>query len=254
MDRGTDLNPDARAGRKIRSRHHARIAFVCSFMALVFTAVGAPRVARAAGVNLLNNGDFARGSGSSCVGWRVDAWILSSSATEFKWIAPSGAEPAELEIDTHHDNDARWLQTVSLTPGWYYLSVEARTEKILPFFIGATISVLEDSIMSANLKRTNNWTKLGFYLRVGPKGADVDVALRVGGFMNLNRGKAFFRRASVVRVDAPPAGETQVFDLEQIRKDEVTGPIGRTWSLVAVFLAFLILAAAGWWLFSESRV
>jgi hypothetical protein len=212
-----------------------------------------PSISRAADRNLLNNGDFARGSGNSCDGWRVDAWILSPTATEFKWVPPSGAEPAELEIDTHHDNDARWEQTVSLAPGWYYFSVEARTEKILQFFIGATISVLEDSIMSANLKRTNDWTKLGFYLRVGPKGADVDVALRVGGFMNLNRGKAFFRRASVVKVSGPPPGDQHVFDLEQIRKDEVTGPIGQTWSLVATFIAFIVIAMVGWRMFSEGR-
>ncbi len=225
-------------------------------IAIALVATGlliGPGVSRAADPNLLNNGDFARGSGNSCDGWRVDAWILSPTATEFKWITPSGAEPAELEIDTHHDNDARWEQTVSLAPGWYYISVEARTEKILQFFIGATISVLEDSIMSANLKRTNDWTKLGFYLRVGPKGADVDVALRVGGFMNLNRGKAFFRRASVVKVSGPPPGDQHVFDLEQIRKDEVTGPIGKIWSLVATFIAFIVIAGVGWRMFSEGR-
>lgn len=207
--------------------------------------------AYAAKPNLLNNGDFARGSGTSCDGWRVDAWTLSATATEFTWIRPSGGQPAEVEIDTHHDNDARWVQTVSLGPGWYYVSAEVRTEKILPFFIGATISVLEDSIMSANLKRTNDWTRLGFYLRVGGQGADVDVALRIGGFMNLNRGKAFFRRASIVRVSTPLPGEQHVFDLEQIRKEEVTGPIGRTWSLIAAFLMLATIAAAGWWLFSE---
>ncbi len=244
-------------GRKIGRKIGQTMRSVASRIGVAIAAVMlggmiGPRFARAADANLLNNGDFARGSGTSCDGWRVDAWILSPTATEFSWIRPTGAEPAEVEIDTHHDNDARWVQTVSLGPGWYYVSVEARTEKILPFFIGATISVLEDSIMSANLKRTNDWTKLGFYLRVGPKGGDVDVALRVGGFMNLNRGKAFFRRASVIKVSGPPPGEQHVFDLEQIRKDEVTGPIGQTWSLVATFVAFLILAAAGWRLFSES--
>lgn len=225
------------------------IALVLLALALMIEPCGADAVER----NLLNNGDFADGAGTSCDGWRVDAWILTPTATDFTWIRPVGKEPGELEVDTHHDNDARWQQTVSLDPGWYYFSVEARTEKILPFFIGATISVLEDSIMSADLKRTNNWTKLGFYLRVGPKGADVDVALRLGGFMNLNRGKAFFRHAAVVRVSGPPPGEPHVFDLEQIRKDEVTGPIGRTWSLVATFLAFLLVAVCGWWLFSRDR-
>ncbi|MEA2681090.1 MAG: hypothetical protein QOK03_2812, partial [Candidatus Binataceae bacterium] len=45
-----------------------------------------------------------------------------------------------------------------------------------------------------------------------------------------------------------------VFDLDQIRKDEVTGPIGKTWSLVATFIAFIILAVIGWRMFSEGRV
>jgi len=236
-----------------RLMRRSAIGFGVAIVAVLLAASFAPRSVNAAKVNLLNNGDFARGSGTSCDGWRVDAWVLSPTATEFDWIQPGGGEPAELEIDTHHDNDARWVQTVPLGPGWYYVSVEARSEKILPFFIGATISILEDSIMSADLKRTKDWTKLGFYLRVGPKGGDVDVALRLGGFMNLNRGKAFFRRASIVRVSGPPPGEQHVFDLEQIRKDEVSGPIGRTWSLVAVFLMFVMLAATGWWLFSASR-
>ncbi len=233
----------------------ARAVAIAVVIAIVTLAVTiAPHTARAAARNLLNNGDFARGSGESCDGWRTDAWVLSPTATNFKWIPPTGTAPAELEIDTFHDNDARWVQSVSLTPGWYYFSVEARTEKILPYFYGASISVLEDTIMSATLKHTTAWTKLGFYLHVGPKGADVDVALRLGGFMNLNRGKAFFRRASVIRVSGPPPGAQHVFDLEQIRKSEVTGPIGHTWSLVATFIAFLALAAAGWWLFTESSL
>jgi hypothetical protein len=245
---GPDVSPTVTPQPMATGRKALAIAFL-----LAMTLLIAPRGANAASVNLLNNGDFTHGSGSSCDGWRVDAWILAPTATEFIWIRPVGKEPGELEVDTHHDNDARWEQTVALDPGWYYFSVEARTEKILPFFIGATISVLEDSIMSADLKRTNGWTKLGFYLRVGPKGGDVDVALRIGGFMNLNRGKAFFRHASVVQVSGPPPGEKHVFDLEQIRKDEVVGPIGQTWSLVATFIGFILIAIFGWTLFSEDR-
>jgi hypothetical protein len=210
-----------------------------------------PRFAYAVESNLLNNGDFARGAGPSSDGWRIDAWVLTPGTTDYTWIRPEGSKPGELAVDTHRDNDARWVQTVSLGPGWYYISVEARTEQILPYFIGANISVLEDSIVSADLKGTNEWTKLGFYLHVGPKGGDVDVALRVGGFMNLNRGKAWFRHARVIRVNGPPPGEQHVFDLEQIRKDEVAGPIGRTWSLVATFIAFLLLAVIGWRSFTE---
>jgi hypothetical protein len=177
--------------------------------------------------------------------------VLTPGTTDYTWIPPEAGKPAELAIDTHRDNDARWVQTVSLGPGWYYISVEARTEKVLPYFIGANISVLEDSIVSANLKGNSPWTRLGFYLHAGPRGGDVDVALRLGGFMNLNRGEAWFREARVIKVSGPPPGDQHVFDLEQVRKDEVTGPIGHNWSLVATFIAFLLLAIIGWWMFTE---
>ena len=231
-------------------RTHVAIAAVIAVVMLT-VMISSLRAACAAEANLLNNADFARGAGASCDGWRVDAWVLTPGTTDYTWIRPEGAKPGELAIDTHHDNDARWVQTISLGPGWYYVGVEARTEKILPYFTGANISVLEDSIVSADLKGTNQWTRLGFYLHVGPRGGDVDVALRVGGFMNLNRGKAWFRRARVINVSGPPPGEQHVFDLEQIRKDEAIGPIGHIWSLVATFITFLILAAIGWWSFTE---
>ena len=133
-----------------------RVAALRTGWALVALMLGlmiAPMAARAAERNLLNNGDFTHGAGTSCDGWRTDAWVMSLTATEFTWIRPVGNEPPQLEVNTLHDNDARWVQTLPLSPGWYYFSVEARTEKILPFFTGATISLLEDSIMSANLKR-----------------------------------------------------------------------------------------------------
>ena len=229
---GPDVSPTVTPQPMATGRKALAIAFL-----LAMTLLIAPRGANAASVNLLNNGDFTHGSGSSCDGWRVDAWILAPTATEFIWIRPVGKEPGELEVDTHHDNDARWEQTVALDPGWYYFSVEARTEKILPFFIGATISVLEDSIMSADLKRTNGWTKLGFYLRVGPEGGDVDVALRIGGFIDLNRGKAFFRHASVVQVSGPPRAKSTSSTSNRFARTKSSDPSARpgAWSRPSSF-------------------
>jgi hypothetical protein len=201
--------------------------------------------------NLLNNGDFIRGSGESVDGWRTDAWVLSAGTTEYQWIAPHHGEPAEVEIFSHRDNDARWVQGLSLGPGWYHFSVEARTRKVLPFFTGASVSVLEDGVISQDLRGETDWTLLGFYLRVGRRGADVDVALRLGGYMNLTRGQAWFRRARVVKVAAPPPDASRVFDLSAIRRTETTEPIGRPWTLVATFLAFGAATLAGWRLMAE---
>jgi hypothetical protein len=202
--------------------------------------------------NLLNNGDFTRGSGSSVDGWRSDAWVLTAGTTEYKWIAPHGREPGQVEIFSHRDNDARWVQGLSLSPGWYHISVEARTRKVLPFFTGASISVLEDSIISRDLRGNTDWTKLDLYLLVGPLGADIDVALRLGTYMNLTRGQAWFRHARVVKIAAPPRDARYVFDLTAIRKTEATGPIGHPWTLVVAFVTLSAAAVTGWRMMSKS--
>jgi len=196
--------------------------------------------------NLLNNGDFSRGSGNSVDEWRTDAWILTPGTTDYRWINPRAGHPGEVELLTHRDNDARWVQQVSLGLGWYYISVEVKTAGVLSTFTGANVAVLEDGIVSDDLKGDNDWHRLGLYLKVGPRGADVDVALRLGGYMNLTRGQATFRDARVVRIPGPPAGATHVFDLDQVRKEEVSGPVGRPWTLVATFIALLLLAGVGW--------
>lgn len=201
--------------------------------------------------NLLNNGAFTTGSGDSVDGWRTDAWILTPGTTDYKWIPPAKGQPAQIEVFSHRDNDARWLQPLNLGPGWYHMTVEVRTHNVLPFFTGASISVLEDGIMSQDLRGDNDWKRVGLYLKIGRYGADVDVALRVGGYMNLTRGQAFFRNAEVVKIDAPPPGAEHVFDLVSIRKHETAGPIGHLWTLFATLFAFLLIALTGWWLMGE---
>ena len=210
-------------------------------------------VARDVPRNLLVNGDFTRGSGDSVDGWRIDAWILTPGTTDYSRIPPHDGEPAELKVFTHRDNDARWAQPLSLGPGWYYISAEARTEDVLTFMVGANVSVLEDGIKSEDLKGTRGWQRLGLYIKIPARGADIDVALRLGGYMNLSRGAAFFRNASVIKVAAPPAGAPYVYDLGEIRKNETTGPIGSPWTLVATFLLFIAVAALGWRMLGESE-
>jgi hypothetical protein len=119
---------------------------------------------------------------------------------------------------------------------------------VLPTFTGATVSVLEDGITSADLKGNSDWQKLGLYLKIGPHGADIDVALRLGGYMNLTRGEAFFRNASVVRVEAPPANADHLYDLDVIRQQEVNGPVGRPWTLVVTLILLAVIAVVGWWM------
>ncbi len=198
---------------------------------------------------ILLNADLSKGSGGQPDEWRTEAWINEPSAVTFNWTHPPAGGPGELEVDAVKADDARWMQSLALKPGWYYFTAEIRTENVAAQNSGATISVMEDGIMSPEIKGTTNWTKVGFYMRVGKKGADIEVALRVGGFGSLNTGKAFFRNASVLEVTAPPTDAKPIFDLEAIRKAAEPAPIGSPVSLVLTYLALITIALGGWYVF-----
>jgi hypothetical protein len=199
---------------------------------------------------LLLNGDLAKGSENQPDDWRMDAWVNDPTAVTFAWDHPPTGGPGQVEVNALKENDARWLQSMSLTEGWYFISGEIKTENVGNDKIGANISVMDDSIMSAELKGTTDWTHVNLYFRVGKKGADIDVALRVGGFGSLNTGKAYFRNVSMTKVDAPPPNAQQTFDLEKIRAAGQPAPIGKPYSLVLTYLLLIAIAYGGWYLYA----
>jgi dolichyl-phosphate-mannose-protein mannosyltransferase len=227
-------------GRGVRFRFASAVMLLIALLAIV-------PLARA---DLLHNGDLSKGSGNQPDFWRTEAWINDADAVAFNWTHPADGGAGQLEVHATKADDARWMQSLSLTPGWYHMTAEIRTEDVGADNSGATISVMEDGIMSPEVKGTSQWTQVGFYMRVGKKGADVEVALRIGGFGSLNTGRAFFRNANVVAVDAPPANAKPLFDLEKIRKDAEPVPIGKHLSVVLTYLLLIMIAYAGWYLFA----
>src|SRR5260370_21899269 len=107
-----------------------------------------------------------------------------------------------MEYDKLQANEGRWMQPMNLPPGWYQISADVRTENVGAKESGASISVMEDGIMSADIHGTTDWQHVTLYLKVGGHGADLDVALRVGGFGSLNTGKPFFRNAALIAIYA----------------------------------------------------
>lgn len=200
---------------------------------------------------LLLNHDLSKGAGETADSWQTEAWVNEPSAVTFHWIPPTGGAPGTLEVDALKENDARWMESLQLPPGWYYISSDIRTENIGAQNSGATISVLEDGIMSPEVKGTSDWTRVGMYLRVGAKGADLKVALRIGGFGSMNTGRAFFRNPSVIAVAGPPPSATPTYDLDVIRKAAQPVPIGSPISLVLTYIALATIALWGWRTFAQ---
>jgi len=142
---------------------------------------------------------------------------------------------------------------MTLQAGWYYVGAEVRTEQVPNGSAGASISLDEDSMNSADLHGSAGWQRLGLYLKVGAHGADVDVALRLGGFGSLNTGRAFFRNATVIKLDALPASAAPVFDLQAVRRSQIAPPIGKPWTLPATLALLAILAIAGWYIYGAEN-
>jgi hypothetical protein len=231
--------------RSLRRAAFASVIFLC-----VLLAAG-PTPGRAADQkNLLLNGDFTKGSEDQPDSWRTEAWINSPDAFQTHWHSYTD-KPCELEVDNLKANDGRWMQPLTVAPGWYQLSVDLRTENVGDKESGASISVMEDGIMSPDVHGTTDWQHETLYLKVGGHGADIDVALRVGGFGSLNTGKAFFKNASLIAIDAPPPKATPTYDLIAIRKESMAVPIGSPISLVLTFVALTGIAWAGWRIYGD---
>ncbi|HVA83911.1 MAG TPA: hypothetical protein VNF28_03335 [Candidatus Binataceae bacterium] len=205
------------------------------------------------GPNLLADGDFVHGSGKSPDDWRTGGWNESPAVTGYDWLHSAGSEP-ELVVNNLQGNDARWLQTLTLGPGWYYVGAEARTEEVPSNAAGASVSLDEDGINSPDLHGAADWQSLGLYLKVGAHGAEIDVALRLGGFGSLNTGRAFFRKARVVKLDALPADAAPKFDLSAVRRSLVAPPMGKPWTLAAAFVLLAILAIVGWKIYGADEL
>jgi hypothetical protein len=218
---------------------------IAAIVAAALLVVAAARASAAQG-NILLNGDLSKGSESQPDDWRSEAWINGPDAVRYGWKHPTVGSPGSAEVENLKPNDARWMQTLSLSPGWYYCSVELRTENVGTAATGASISMMEDGITSSDVRGTTDWQRLGFYVKVSGRGADVDIALRVGGFGSLNVGRAFFRDAQVERIAAAPPHAHPVFDLMAIRKASETGPIGKPITLLLTLMALVAIGTWGW--------
>ncbi len=221
-------------------------------LATVFALCAVPSAQRCVAATsgkrqFLLNPNFSTGSGNQPDDWRTEAWVEKPGATAYRWIHPGPGHPGELEIENLQPNDARWMQTLNLGPGWYHFTVDIRTADVPADRIGATLSVMPGDIMSTDVRHTSGWTPVGLYLLVGKRGADVNVALRLGGYGSLNIGRAFFRNASVVKLTKLPKGAYPVFDLEKIEKAMAPSPTGSPLSLVATFLGLALIAVWGWY-------
>jgi PA14 domain len=227
-----------------RRKSAARARAILSAVLLLF-ALCLPFCARAlAANNIIANADLTKGQGAVPEGWTSEGWIASPDTSTYNWVqAPGGGQ---LEIYSTKGNDARWIQNLHVGPGWYHFSAELRSEGVADNNTGASIGLMEDGIISQQLHGTTDWTRVGFYLKAGGKGADIVLDCRLGGFASLNTGKMACRNFKGEKIDSPPNNDTPRYDLDEIRNGGAPPPSeGGGGANVALPLALAILVLAG---------
>lgn len=206
--------------------------------------------------NLLRNADVSQGIGDSPFEWRSEAWKNGPEFTTYHWQHSLGA-PGELEISNHQPNDARWVQRVHLEPGLYHFTAQLRAEQVPnDGGAGANLSIVEDGIISLQLYGTTGWQTVGFNLKVGESGADVDLACRLGGFANLSTGKVSCRDFQATKVHEPAAA-APTYNLDVIRGGGSAPPPPPGWvntfGILLLVATLVLLGFLGWRRFAKAR-
>jgi len=169
--------------------------------------------------------------------WRPDAHEARISS--FEWHLVNGQ--GELEISNLKPNDSRWIQTIHLSPGWYFFSADIRTQQIAAGTVGATLSILVGGIMAPSVSGTTDWHRVGFYLKVGTP-VDVVLACRLGGYSSPNIGTAFCRDIRASQVDEPPPSAKPKYDLDVERGVKAVGSSATNHGAI-IFIGMIFLSA-----------
>ncbi|MEO2169834.1 MAG: hypothetical protein ABGY42_17270, partial [bacterium] len=98
------------------------------FLVLTFL-FALPGAAQGAG-ELIHNSLFTEGKDGRPTHWRTASYAADDAETEFGWeVDPAGI--GVIEIDNRLPGDARWIQSVLVSPRtWYRISGWIRTELV----------------------------------------------------------------------------------------------------------------------------
>jgi PA14 domain len=205
---------------------------------ILWMLAGPPGFAAQGAPNAVANGSLTQGSGNAPASWKMTSWRPQNSI--FDW------RPGVVTITSRKPNDARWEQRVHLSAGWYHFTAELRARGVGTRNTGAALTMMQYWIGSRELHGDTDWQTVGFYLKVGRKGADLELACRLGGYAGLNVGSVSCRDIEGVRVAGPPPGAHHVFDLDALMARHARSPASaastsNTTVLFVVAIALLLI-------------
>jgi Gpi18-like mannosyltransferase len=201
---------------------------------------------RVAGENLLKNGSFEDISDSLPSVWSTDIYGNDSTSVRF-FVENKGAYDGSnyVTVENIRPNDAKLIQTVKVKPNTVYkLSCRIKAEGIGENALGANITVLHILETSKDFKDTGGkWEYVEFYGRTGKKQDNLIITARLGGYGNINTGKASFDDFRLEQEIAPPDAKIANLYKEEDKSRKVEAKLAGTYGhqlvITAVSIFFL---------------
>ncbi|MBN2738666.1 MAG: DUF2029 domain-containing protein [Spirochaetales bacterium] len=225
---------------------------------------------------IIPDGEFNHWDGELPRGWKKNIWSDGYPAARI--AQGSGKTPVNdiienkyVILDNPVDADNKLVYTAPVRPNSLYrLSVIVKIMETPVGGRGASLSVLDTVENFPDLKSTNDsWQKIELYGRTGPRQTTLDVAVRLGGYGAVTKGKAAFDNFSLRALNAAPSGvrlwnfysEEENFNdapraeeskINKTRDQVSTQPVWGTILFSAIFL--LIFGASYFFLFKNKKL
>ena len=245
--------------------------------AIVAAVVGPISIAMAAapdagGENLLLNSEFKSDGSGLPANWKVN--VIPPCGFSYQ-LHQSGNAPGEFEFISEQPTESTLVQTVMLKPGWYELTAEIKVEALGSE--GSSPELFAKAIALPVQTRTHpmgwktDWHQYQLFFKVGPSVDEVAVGCALGGWGSPNTGRILMRNPVLVPTEhpqgVPGVADVDKFDLQAMADarfgspqakeafNPLKYPVGRGWTVIAVYLGFVTMVLFGWWATSlKSRI
>lgn len=198
--------------------------------------------------NLILNDSFEELTLGMPKNWHTDVYNLTGSETKFYVDSKSShSGKNSMVIESKQPEDAKIIQKISVKPDTVYkLLCWVKAEGVGVEGKGANISVLGITDTSLDVVGDSTaWTKIELYGRTAKDQKEMEVTARLGGYGNLNTGKAYFDDFSVEEVKSVPENIKVVSLYENssssnniASQNKIKIPVIKTILTLTVFLLF----------------
>jgi len=154
--------------------------------------------------NLIRNGDFEAVSGNLPASWETETYFSQPGYSDFDMA--DGVSGRGVHIHNEKKNDARFSQTVSVSPNTLYC-LRGMVKASAQDGHGANLSIEDVYVFSKEVFDTGDgWQEVALYGRTGSNQRSLTVFVRLGGYSGESTGDAWFDDVTLCRVDSVPAG------------------------------------------------